>query len=172
VRILDRKRGLPHPSHAAHCGSAHRLHYGGRFFLHEDGVESIEFLRPSRKASDPWRHDKRPRRWPQCLRTALCCSNNSALALFWIHDAEEVLINGISKEPAQGQILAAQNDDVPLFLTLRPICVKAPILPACVLRNFVVVREQNNEIARLLNALVHVFQEICANRDVVVLHKD
>ena len=53
-----------------------------------------------------------------------------------------------------------------------PIRFKARELHSGVRRLLVVAREQHNEVARVLNGLVHLLDEVCSNRNIVVLNED
>src|SRR6476646_6515014 len=59
-----------------------------------------------------------------------------------------------------------------MFRALGSIRFKARELHSSVRRLLVVVREQHNEVSRVLNDLVHLLDEVRSNRNVVVLNEN
>src|SRR5262249_18584273 len=72
----------------------------------------------------------------------------------------------------QGRVLATQDDHAAMFRALGSIRLKASELHSSVRRLLIVAREQHNEVSRLLNGLVHLLDEVCSNRNIVVLNED
>src|SRR5262249_20360869 len=86
-----------------------------------------------------------------------------------VPDADKVLIDVGREQTEQGRVLATQDDHASMFRALDSICFKARELHSSVRRLLVVAREQHNEVARVLNGLVHFFDKVRSNRDVVVV---
>src|SRR5215813_12761093 len=76
------------------------------------------------------------------------------------------------EQTEQTRVLATQDDHATLFRALGGIRLEARELHSSVRRLLVVAREQHNEVARVLNGLVHFFDKVRSNRDVVVLDED
>ena len=102
------------------------LRHGSGLVLHQDGVEPVEFVCAACEARDARRHpDERSwRRWC-CLRLALRCGDDAALAFLRVFDAHEVLIDYVGKESSQWHVLAPQDYDVPLLWRLRSLRLEA-----------------------------------------------
>ena len=98
--------------------------------------------------------------------------NDAAAALLGVNDADEVLIDIRRKKSAEWHVLAPQDDDTPLLAALQPLGLEAGKLFAGVGRGFIVTGEQHDEIARVLDRLVHRLNEIGGQRNVVILNDD
>ena len=103
---------------------------------------------------------------------SLGCCDDATPALICISDAYEVLIDIVSEQSAYWRILAAQDNDVPLLLTLRPLGLEAGELLARVWRLLVVAGEQDDQVTRVLHGLVHHFHEAFTGWGVIVLYQD
>ena len=175
VGVFDGERGLADPAHALHGGPAD-LRHGGRLVAGENRVEPVERLSATGEARDARRHaDKGPASAalrPLRRRMALGRGNDAASALLGIGDADEVLIDAVGEKPAQRHILAAQDDDVTVLRALQPLRLEARELLAGVGRLFVVAGEEDDEVARVLDRLVHRLDEARAERDVIILNED
>ena len=92
MRVLDGQRSLAHPAHALHGGTADQcLHQGGRFAVHQDGVEPVKFVYATLETRDARRDPYKRSRWRWCcLRLALCGGDDAALAFLAVLDPNKV----------------------------------------------------------------------------------
>src|SRR5262249_14218203 len=75
------------------------------------------------------------------------------------------------EQTEQGRVLATQDDHAS-FRALGSIRLKTRKLHSRVRRLLVVAGEEHNEVARVLNGLVHLLDEVRSNRNIVVLNED
>jgi hypothetical protein len=80
-----------------------------------------------------------------------------------------VLIDVWREQTEQRRVLATQDDHATLFRALGGIRLEARELHSSVRRLLVVAREQHDEVARVLNGLVHLLDKVRSNRNVIVL---
>src|SRR6516165_8078333 len=76
------------------------------------------------------------------------------------------------EQTEQRRVLATQDDHATLFRALGSIRLETCELHSSVRRLLVVTREQHNEVARVLNGLVHLLDEVRRNRNIVVLREN
>src|SRR5262245_33360868 len=76
------------------------------------------------------------------------------------------------EQTEQGRILATQDDHASMFRALGSIRLKASELHSSVRRLLIVACEQHNEVARVLNGLVHLLDKVRSKGNVVVLNED
>ena len=97
---------------------------------------------------------------------------NTASALFGLGYADEVLIDAVGQKAAERRFVATQDDDVTVPLVAQPLGLEAREFLASVGRRFIVPGEQDDEVGRILDRLVHRLDEARAERDVVILDED
>jgi hypothetical protein len=105
-------------------------------------------------------------------RTALRGREDTAPALLGLGDADKVLIDAVGQKAPQRSVVATQDDDATVPLIAQPLGLKVRELLAGVGRLFVVPGEQDDQVARVLDPLMHRLDQARAERNVVVLDDD
>ncbi len=173
--VFDRERGLADAAHARYRGAANRC-LGNRRRLvasQQYRIEAVEFGLAAGEIGDARR---RTYKWPgrpfQRLRLPLGGGDDAAPAFLGVVDADEILIDVAGEETERSHLLAAQNDQSTLLGAEQPVGLEAGEFLPGVGRTFVVVGEKHDEVARVFEGLVHRFDEIAAERKVIILYDD
>jgi hypothetical protein len=154
--------------------SNHSLGDRRRFVAaHQDFIEPVEFGRTPGETGDARRRaDKRPRGRALRQRLPFGRGDDAPPPLPRVVDADEVLVDIAGEEAERRHVLAAQDDHPALLDALQPVGLEAGEFLAGIGRIFVVAGEQHDEVARVLDRLVHRLNEIAAERKVVILYDD